>query len=180
MRGCWLTGLIAVSWLTASVVPAGVVPGRWEKVGNLPEGSELVVTTVGRGEIPCRWGGFEGDSLVVTDMNGAELRIPRSGVERVETAQKVRDGRRDGTLIGAAAGFAGGFLGLAAFNAHKTASGPLWDGEAMGLYLSAGLLGMGAGAAAGYAIDAAVEHREVLYQAPGPASAQTIQMSLRP
>jgi hypothetical protein len=180
MRSRRLTGLIVAFWLTASMVPAAVVPGRWEKVEALAEGSELLVTTFGQGGVLFRWRGFEGDSLVVTDTNQAELRIPRTGVERIETAHKVRDGRRDGTLIGAAAGFAAGFLGLAAFNAHKTASGSLWGGEAPGFYLSAGVLGMGAGAVAGYVIDSAVEHREVLYRAPAAASTQAKQMAALP
>jgi hypothetical protein len=66
-----------------------------------------------------------------------------------------RDSLWNGTLIGAGAGFATGFLGLAAYNAKQTASGPIWYGEAVGIYTSAGLVGAGIGAVIGAALDAA-------------------------
>ena len=103
-------------------------------------------------------------AVLATDRSGALLRIPKKDVDRIETVEEVRDSRRNGVLIGAATGFAAGFLGLAAFNAHETASGPIWDGEAVGYYVSAGILGMGVGALTGYGIDAAVQSGEVLYQ----------------
>jgi hypothetical protein len=164
MRRYRVTVFAVATWLTGSFSLAEVVPGRWEKVEALAEGSELRVAPFGKEAVFCQFRGFEGESLVVTDEKGAYLRIPRVAIDRIETAETVRDSRRNGTLLGAGAGFAAGFFGMAAFNAHATASGPIWDGEAVGYYVSAGILGMGAGAAAGYALDAAVENREVLYQ----------------
>jgi hypothetical protein len=61
----------------------------------------------------------------------------------------------NGALIGAGAGFAGGFFGFAAYNAKQTASGPIWYGEAVGIYTSYGLMGAGIGAVVGMVIDAA-------------------------
>ncbi|MGE3178751.1 MAG: hypothetical protein AB7O32_14880 [Vicinamibacterales bacterium] len=100
-------------------------------------------------------------------------RLDRVGVRQATTAiqgatttgQPSTPGDRlaDGALFGAAVGFAGGFLGLAAYNAAETASGPIWDAEAIGIYTSVGLLGAGIGAGLGLAIDAA-RHR-----APGTA-----------
>jgi hypothetical protein len=72
-----------------------------------------------------------------------------------QPAAARRDSVKDGALIGAAVGFAAGFLGLAAHNARVTASGPIWDGEALGVYTSAGLLGAVVGAGVGALIDAA-------------------------
>jgi len=65
-----------------------------------------------------------------------------------------RDSVLNGLLVGAGVGFGTGFLGMAAFNARETASGPIWDGEALGIYTSVGLLGAGIGAGIGAAIDA--------------------------
>jgi hypothetical protein len=75
-----------------------------------------------------------------------------------------RDSLVNGVLIGAGIGFAGGFLGMAAVNAAKTASGPLWDGEAIAIYSSAGLLGAAAGAGLGALVDGMRPNRS-----PGPA-----------
>jgi hypothetical protein len=101
------------------------------------------------------------------------VRLDRVGVRQATpaiqratiTGQPSTPGDRllDGALLGAAVGFAGGFLGWAAYNAAETASGPIWDAEAIGIYTSVGLLGAGIGAGLGLAIDAA-RHR-----APGPA-----------
>jgi hypothetical protein len=71
----------------------------------------------------------------------------------------VPDSLRNGLLIGAGVGFAAGFLTLAAVNAAKTASGPIWDGEALGYYTTAGLAGAAVGAGFGAVVDAL--HRQV-------------------
>lgn len=64
------------------------------------------------------------------------------------------DSLLNGVLIGAGVGFGVGFLGLAAVNAKETASGPIWDAEAVGIYTSAGLLGAAVGAGIGAIVDA--------------------------
>jgi hypothetical protein len=66
----------------------------------------------------------------------------------------VRDSLLNGALIGAGVGFGVGFLGLAAVNAAKTETGPIWDAEAIGIYTSVGLLGAVAGAGIGALVDA--------------------------
>jgi hypothetical protein len=70
------------------------------------------------------------------------------------TRQAAGDSLRNGTFVGMGVGFAAGFFGLAAYNAKETASGPIWDGEALGYYTTAGLLGAGIGAGVGAMIDA--------------------------
>ena len=76
--------------------------------------------------------------------------------ERPAAAQPApaQDSLRNGLLIGAGVGFAAGFLTLAAVNAAKTASGPIWDGEALGYYTTAGLAGAAVGAGLGAVVDA--------------------------
>jgi hypothetical protein len=68
------------------------------------------------------------------------------------------DSLRNGLLIGAGVGFAAGFLTLAAVNAAKTASGPIWDGEALGYYTTAGVAGAAVGAGLGAVVDALHRH----------------------
>lgn len=63
------------------------------------------------------------------------------------------DSLRNGTLIGAGIGFAAGFLAHAAWNAHETASGPVWDRDAVGYYAGSGLIGAGIGAGIGALVD---------------------------
>lgn len=79
---------------------------------------------------------------------------PQAGPTSSSTATDGRDPLLNGVLIGAGVGFAGGFLGLTAFNAKETASGPIWDREALGYYTAAGVLGAAVGAGAGALIDA--------------------------
>ena len=93
---------------------------------------------------------------LVGDVSAQERPITASITTRATSAVTARagDSLRNGTLIGTAVGFAAGFIGLAAFNADQTASGPIWDREALGYYTGAGLLGAGIGAGLGAVIDA--------------------------
>lgn len=86
----------------------------------------------------------------------ALLPSPSLADERRPAAQPApaRDSLLNGALIGAGVGFGVGFLGLAAVNARETASGPIWDAEAIGIYTSAGLLGAVVGAGIGAIVDA--------------------------
>lgn len=90
----------------------------------------------------------------------------RPGPATAATGMSTRDSLMNGVLIGSGAGFAGGFFGLAGFNARETASGPIWDREAIGYYTAAGLLGAVVGAGAGALIDA-------LRRSPGTSAPTT-------
>jgi hypothetical protein len=82
---------------------------------------------------------------------------PRAWADPPPPATQPTAPRRDpllnGMLIGGAIGFGVGFLGMAAYNARETASGPIWDAEALGIYTSAGLLGAAIGAGFGLVVD---------------------------
>jgi len=155
-----LLGVLMCVLLVAPFGEAQVVPGRWEKVDGLPVGSPIVITlTTGR-KLDIDFKESLNDLLVVIE-DKREIRIPKSDVRSVV---RVRNDRlRNGVLIGSGLGFAAGFLSLAAFNAKVTASGPIWEGEALGYYTYAGLVGAGIGLLAGSAIDAARKSVEVLY-----------------
>jgi hypothetical protein len=102
----------------------------------------------------------------------ALLPSPSLADERRPAAQPApaaRDSLLNGALIGAGVGFGVGFLGLAAVNALETASGPIWDAEAIGIYTSAGLLGAVVGAGIGVLVDAVRPSR-----GPGPTRPVTV------
>lgn len=85
----------------------------------------------------------------------AAAQEPPATAQAPAAAPGVRhDSLANGTLTGAGVGFGAGFLGLAAFNAKETDSGPVWDREAVGYYTAAGLLGAGIGAGLGALVDA--------------------------
>jgi len=132
----------------------------WEKVDGLAPASEIVVTLTTRQKMT---GAFRAsnDVMLILLVGGSELRIAKSDVQSV--VLETRDGLRNGALTGSAVGFAAGFLSLAAFNAKVTASGPIWEREAVGYYVDAGLIAAGIGAIVGTTIDALHRQRQVLY-----------------
>ncbi len=164
--------IILIGWilLLASVSMGATVPGRWEKVEQLGVGTEILLTfRDGRTEA-ASFLGSEPEMLIVSRSPGSTpVLVSRGSIERIESAVTVPDSQRNGLLTGGLIGFGAGFLGTAAYNAHLTASGPLWDGEAVAVYLGPAVMGFGAGAATGALIDWAHQEREVFYQvAPRP------------
>ena len=133
---------------------------RWEKVDGLTAGSEIVVTLATRHKVIGIFRASS-DTAMVLMVNGNEMRIAKSDVQTV--VLEIKDRLRNGALTGAAVGFAAGFLSLAAFNAKVTASGPIWEREAVGYYVDAGLIGAGIGAIVGTTVDALHRQRQVLY-----------------
>jgi hypothetical protein len=159
---------IMVAWcslMTASAF-AGLIPGRWDKVDQLPAGTAIVVHLFSGEKLEANFIRTSPDSLDFTLAGGPERHIPKSEVREVSRAEKTRDSLKNGLLIGTGAGFAIGFCGLAAFNAHETASGPIWDTEAVSTYAGAGVLGGLIGALVGIGIDSAVKTQEQLFRAP--------------
>jgi hypothetical protein len=140
---------------------AQAIPGRWEKVDTLPRGASIIVTLTSGHRAIYTYIESGPDLLTLADENGTQIRLAKSDVLRIE--RQNRDRLRNGVLIGTGVGFAGGFLGLAAFNAKQTASGPIWDTESLGIYISAGLVGAGIGALTGAVIDRLKKESVVLY-----------------
>jgi len=138
----------SIARMAMCLLLAGLIPGRMD--------AQSVPREAGP---PAR-------ALVGGRLDTVGVRRATPAIQRAATTgQPSTPGDRlaDGALLGAVVGFAGGFLGLAAYNAAETASGPIWDAEAIGIYTSVGVLGAGIGAGLGLAIDAA-RHR-----APGAA-----------
>jgi MFS family permease len=86
-------------------------------------------------------------------LSEAVRRVPAADAAQ-PTPKPASDSLLNGVLIGAAVGFGAGFATMAAANAAATDSGPIWDGEALGYYTMAGVMGAGVGAGIGALIDA--------------------------
>lgn len=158
------TGVLIV--LLLAVMPlraAEIVRGRWEKVEALAAGTGILVKFNAGDRMEVAYLRLGEAEMYVRDVTGAEIKLPKSSVLSVETAEKVRDRLLNGALIGAGLGAAGGILSMVGFAKATTASGPIFDEEGAGFFAGAGIVGAGIGALAGTLIDASVKKREVLY-----------------
>lgn len=137
--------------LASSALLADVVPGRWEMVDGLDQGTAIVVILRAGDRIHCTFERSDEAELVLVTDSGRKRRVQKSAVSRVETFDGHPDSVLNGTLIGFGAG-AGGFLAVHAAIVPLAAH----DGPAA---LAIG----GIGALVGLLIDNAVKKREVLY-----------------
>ena len=145
--------------ISSGLLNAAVVPGRWEKVDSLPPGQQIIVTLKAGDSIECSLKESETDDLTVVTSTGSELKLAKSEVRKIVSAEKTGDSLLNGTLIGAGVGGAISILPFIIIGARSDVD---LSAENMGLI---GLL-IGGGAAVGLAADAAIKGHEVLYQAP--------------
>jgi hypothetical protein len=164
MKAIRFQSVLLTVLLAGASVRAEIIPGRWEKVAALPPGTGVTVWL----QAGDRWEGsfrsLGNDDLVVSDPGGAERRVPKTAVLRIESAGTVRDRLGNGALIGAGIGCAAGVVSFLSFARSKTASGPFFYGETRGVTVAAALVGGGLGALAGAAVDASIKGHEVLYR----------------
>ncbi|GAB4108095.1 MAG: hypothetical protein Kow001_03430 [Acidobacteriota bacterium] len=167
MKIGWIArALLATTLLTMGVpVRAEVIPGRWEKLEQRRRHTPLIVTLRAGDRLDATYQGATEDALLLRSIQGQTIQVPKNEVLRVETV--ASDGVRDGVLWGMGLGFAGGFLaGLVAC----AADGGCRSEPPAFVATVYGAGGAGAGALTGLAIDSAQKKREVLYQAPQPAT----------
>lgn len=164
-------GLITRVLLAATLVLAGVplraevIPGRWEKLEQQRRHLPLIITLRSGDRLEATYHGATGEAVLLRTLQGAEMRVSKADVVRVETV--VGDSVRNGVLWGAATGFVVPFLTVVlgcwvseeCKGENDAVLGAAW-----------GLAGAGVGAATGLMIDGAQKKREVLYQAPQAAT----------
>ena len=148
-----LSTLVMLASLPAA--SANVVPGRWEKVDSLAQGTGIIVKMDGGDRFEGEFLSSDTLSLSIRTFDEEERDLPKSGVKKIETIEKSGHNRIwDGALIGGAIGAATMALVTAGFGGDKnTMGGPV-------------LLGAGIGAGIGLGLDAAEGARETLYVAP--------------
>jgi len=146
---------------------AEIVRGRWEKVELLKPGTGIIIRLKAGDRIDGSYRGIGTDEVRISDLTGAAVRLPKSAIQSIETAEEVTDRLRNGTLIGAGAGFAVGFVSMIGVAKAVTASGPIWGEDGTAFILAGGLAGSGIGAIIGALIDSRVTRPELLYLSTG-------------
>jgi hypothetical protein len=137
--------ILTMCFLTATIVTllsAGVVPGRWEKLDRLEQGSKIILTSKAGDRMRYTFKGSDSTSLTVRARGGQELVIPKSHVAKV-VQQNSRSSKPAwiGAAIGAGTGVAMG-VGMRSDEYPKAK----WEAAAVIL----GLLGTVGGYTVGY------------------------------
>lgn len=165
MRARNAVHICAAVLLTHALLNAQVLPGRWEKVDALAAGIPIIVKMNSGDRVEGKFQSTDFDCILLTRLDGWEVRLPKSAIRSIETTVRVSDRLRNGAWIGAGAGALAGMLAMAAYARSVTASGPIWGEETPGYILGAALVGAGAGALTGAAVDASIKSNEVIYRA---------------
>ncbi len=145
---------------SSGLLKAQVVPGRWEKVDALEQGTEIIFTMKSGERVDGAFQQHDAEILFVAEVNGSERPIPERDVAKVVRPLVEGDSSWDGAAIGAAIGYGGGWAGLAAM---KSGGGDWAWSDAFEMF---GPIGAGVGALVGYLVDKSHKGTEVLYQAP--------------
>ena len=139
---------------------ADVIPGRWEKVEVQKQGTELTLILQSGEPVYGLLKEVTHDTVIVIEEDGGQRSVTKSSIHLVETTRI--DSTRSGTLIGLAIGGAVGSIGgvriVSGFSVPKAS-------EYLQVALFCGAIGAGIGAAIGYRVDKAADHKrpEVLY-----------------
>jgi len=136
--------------LTDASLSAQVVLGRWEKVEALKAGTEIIVKLKAGDRVEGTFIGIGNEDIRLSEVGRAEVRLPKSAVQSIETKAKIRDNLKRGTYIGMAGGAV--FGSLAGIHAPSQARIPF-------VFLGAGL-----GALCGASVDASIKGHELLYK----------------
>ncbi len=148
---------------SSGLLKAQVVPGRWEKVDALEQGTEIIITMKSGERVDGAFQQHDAEILFVAEVNGSERPIPERDVAKVVRPLVEGDSSWDGAAIGAAIGYGGGWAGLAAM---KSGGGDWAWSDAFEMF---GPIGAAVGFGIGFAIDRAHKgHKgtELLYQSP--------------
>ena len=164
MKVCQVIGILVFVVLNATPALGGVVPGRWEKLESLPQGTELEVRLHSKERLEGRLLTVEAEELVLDRKEGDELRLPKSQIAKVTSRDRIdRDSTKDGllwgTLVGAAVGLPWLIWGL------SYEGGESDDARAIGTGIC--LMSVGIGAGVGFAADMARKGHKVYYVAAG-------------
>ena len=153
-----------VAILISAYVQAAVIPGRWEKVEALNEGTKLVVILDSKERLEGRLLSAESSDLVLDPDEGERLTLPKSQILKVTSQDRtendsVSNGLLWGTVVGAAVGVPWLIWGL------SYQGGESDDARATGTGIC--LMSVGVGAGVGLAADAVRKSHEVYYVAAG-------------
>ena len=152
------TIVVVLGMLATATLEAGVIPGRWEKVEALEEGTRIVVEIKSGDRLEGAFKRVSPQELTIIDPGGSDRQVPKTTVAKIVTAEKVKDGLTNGMLIGMGVG-----TGVAVGAVALATGGVSEECIVCGLVIFVGFAG---GWGMGAAIDAIHQGPEVLYQAP--------------
>jgi len=158
MKAGSIASILTIAFLTINSLTAGVVPGRWEKVESLKEGTRILVEIKSGNRLEGAFKRVSPQELTIIDPGGSDRQVPKTAVARIVTAEKVKDGLTNGMLIGMGVG-----TGIAVGAVALATGGVSEECIVCGLAIFVGFAG---GWGMGAAIDAIHNGPEVLYQAP--------------
>lgn len=144
---------VSLVLLTTIPVLGGVVPGRWEKIEALQQGTGIVVSLNSGEKMTCFLQGTTSEAIIIVSSDGTDHTLPKIAVSRIETLEKQKGPLWDGALIGGAIG-----LGVTGALLWKYGDSSTNYGAMLGLW-------GGIGAGIGLAVDAGVSGRKTLYKA---------------
>ncbi len=156
--------LAVLAALLATSLQAGVIPGRWDKVDSLDLPVDVIVLLQEGKRVEGSLTAQTVESLLIQTRRDS-LTLQKRTIRRVMKAERIPDSTRNGTLIGTGVGFGIGFGTMVAVEKSVTASGFELAEENLSLAILGGLVGAGAGAVSGWAIDRHQPTHEVLYKA---------------
>jgi hypothetical protein len=104
MKARHIASAITIPSLTSSSLPAGVIPGRWEKVDRLPLGKPITLTLKTKDRVAGTYKRSDAKTLEVADPSGEERNLPKSEVKEIVSGEMAKDGLGNGALIGMAVG----------------------------------------------------------------------------
>ena len=156
-----MISIIILVVLFTTSLQAGVIPGRWEKLDSQPNATQIIVSLKSGDCMECGFRSSGPYDLTLIDQRGSERRVPKSEVQKIVSAEKIKDGLGNGAAVGAGVGLG---VGLVMFLlVSSTCSG---ECPAGGEWLPILPMAAGVGAGVGLAADALHKGSEVLYQAP--------------
>jgi len=141
-------------FVTAAMLQAQAVPGRWQKLDSQEQGVQIIVEMKDGESIRGAYKGSTPEALNVLEIGGKERMLRKADVRKVVSAEKRSGPLWNGALIG----FVCGFVPVVAIAAGA-------DRQLSGPAVGAGILVGGIGAGIGLGIDAANRGHETLYKA---------------
>ncbi len=130
---------LLVVTLVAPGVTASVIPGRWEKVEQLPEGSEIWVVLASGDRLQGRLSRMTPDGIMMSVLGAQDRELPRSSIRKIlQIGERYNDSVWNGLAIGAVTG-AGSYLAghailcCAPNAAHDAAGALVFAGIGMGI-----------------------------------------------
>lgn len=142
------TTLLLSLWMSLSAF-AEVIPGRWEKVEELPKNTPLQVSLISGDRLDHTFGRAAPDYIVTFDAGGQSFELPKSEIERILALERSSDSGWGKTMWGLIFGGAAGLATGAATSSRWTNEG----GDAAGWIALWGGVGAAAGGAIGFILD---------------------------